>query len=97
MRSRRHHNNDGMRQIKTGNTERGVCKLAEKMKIPYDPKVQGVDKIDQGTRRCPYCQYDTSNLALIEQLITWELSADRQELIKTYWHKDCYDLHPSER
>ncbi len=97
MRSRRHHNNDGMRQIKTGNTEREMRKLAKEMKIPYDPKVQGVDKMNQSARICPYCQDDTSNLALIEQLITWELSDDGQELIETYWHKDCYYLHPSER
>jgi hypothetical protein len=44
---------------------------------------------------CPVCHAETSNLALVDQLITWELSADGNELVETYWHKRCYKAGPT--
>ncbi|MFA5124772.1 MAG: hypothetical protein WC473_03035 [Patescibacteria group bacterium] len=35
MKKRRHHNNDGRRQIKRGRTEKQVKCMARRLKIPY--------------------------------------------------------------
>ena len=35
MKTRKHHNNKGIRQIKNGKTEKHVKIMAKKLKIPY--------------------------------------------------------------
>ena len=37
---------------------------------------------------CPTCGGDTHNLALVEQLMTWE--DDAGEIVECKWHKRCY-------
>lgn len=47
MRTRRHHNNKGLRQIKLGKTERFLIRLAKRMGIQYgkyNPKTPHADE-----------------------------------------------------
>ena len=40
MKTRRHHNNDGLRQIKRGKTRRWVAALAKRMGVPYGKRTR---------------------------------------------------------
>jgi hypothetical protein len=35
MKTRKHHNNKGLQQIKTGSVKREIIRIAKKYKIPY--------------------------------------------------------------
>jgi len=40
MKTRRHHNNKGLRQIKTGACEEKLKRIAAKLNIPYDKELK---------------------------------------------------------
>lgn len=50
MKTRRHHNNDGRRQIKGGKTREQVKRLAKRLGIPYgSPSLTSISNVSQNT------------------------------------------------
>lgn len=47
MKFRRHHNNDGRRQIKTGGTRRFIQRLARSLGVPYGSRASQAQKISR--------------------------------------------------